>query len=228
MNKINAFILILKMTFIAILLIIIKINIKNKKIITSTKYYTKFNYEKKCYLNLDNSNITITHFILTRFIIELPGVLTNQSIIYDDDYILNGIRVMKKYLFPSLENQNCKNFNWVLLLGNKANISYIESLIKLNHSFDSKVLYLENLKSYLKEKTKDFNILITTRIDYDDAIYYDTVNDVRKLITLKKPLIIHGYNRGVSYYEINGKFYDFYYNRKKQGVMSIFCSLILD
>ena len=45
--------------------------------------------------------------------------------IYTEEYILNGIRVMKRYLFPSLENQSCKQFIWILMLGNKANISYV-------------------------------------------------------------------------------------------------------
>ena len=49
--------------------------------------------------------------------------LTNfKKIIYKRDYILNGIRVLKKYLIPSLENQSCKKFTWILLLGDKANI----------------------------------------------------------------------------------------------------------
>ena len=145
---------------------------------------------------------------------------------FREDYILNGIRVMKKYLFQSLENQSCKNFTWILILGDKANITHIKSLINLNNSFESKVIYQKDLRKYLKNVTKGFDVLITTRIDYDDRIYYDTVNDVRKAININRPMIIYGYNRGLYYFEFNEKYYDFYCNLKNEGAMSIFLSLI--
>ena len=177
----------------------------------------------------ENSNNSVIHLILTRFIIEFKLKFLDRKVIYSDEYLLNGIRVMKKYLFPSLESQSCNNFTWLLLLGNKANITHVESLLNFNQSFKSKILYLKDFKNFLKDVTEGFNILITTRIDYDDAIYYDAVNDVRKLINIKKPIIVHGYNRGVMNYEINNKNYDFYYFRKlNAGVWSVFASLIIN
>jgi len=69
--------------------------------------------------------------------------------------------------------------------------------------------------------------LITSRIDYDDSIYYDAVNDVRKIININRPILVHGYNRGVYYYEINRKYYDFYLNFDNKGAMSVFESLVI-
>ena len=125
-------------------------------------------------------------------------------------------------------NQSCNNFIWVLLIGNKANKTYIESLLNFNNSlnFQYKVIYQEDIKYYVRNITKGFDILITTRIDYDDSIYYDAVNDIRKEINMKKPMLLHGYNRGVYFFEINGKYYDYFHSYKNQGVMSVFCSLI--
>ena len=51
-----------------------------------------------------------------------------KTTIYTKKYILNGIRVIKKYLLPSLSNQSRKKFIWILKLGDKANITYIKSL----------------------------------------------------------------------------------------------------
>ena len=113
--------------------------------------------------------------------------------IYKNDYILNGIKTMKKYLFPSLENQICKRFIWVLKVGNKANITYVKSLLNFNHSFEAKILYEKDIKNYIRNISKGFNVLITTRLDYDDRIYYDAVNDVRKAVNIKKPIILYGY-----------------------------------
>ena len=45
-------------------------------------------------------------------------------------YIKNGIRVLKKYLFPSLNAQSCKDFIWILTLGDDANMTYVKSHIE--------------------------------------------------------------------------------------------------
>ena len=175
---------------------------------------------------MDNSNIRIIHLIITRFLIEFYKLNEFPKKIYREDYIQNGIRVMKKYLFPSLENQSCKSFIWILMLGNKANITYVKSFLNFNNSFESKIIYQKDFKKYLKNITKGFDVMITTRIDYDDRIYFDAVNDVRKAININKPMLLYGYNRGFSYFEKNGNYYDYYHTFKNEGVMSIFISLI--
>ena len=182
---------------------------------------------KKCYSSPIDNSLTIIHFIITRFMIEYWPLDNFTNIIYTNEYILNGIRVMKKYLFPSLSNQSCKNFIWILKLGDKVNITYIKSLIELNNSFESVVIYEKNIKQYIRRKSSGFDVLITSRIDYDDRIYYDAVNDIRKAININKPIQLYGYSSGVCYYEWNKKYYGFDYSYNNQGVMSIFVSLIV-
>ena len=136
---------------------------------------------------------------------------------------------MKKYLFPSLENQSCKDFNWILMLGNKANMTLVKYLLDLtNNSFKSEIIYQKDLKSYINNKSKDKDFLITTRIDSDDCIYYDAVNDVRKQIDINKPIFLHGYNKGVYYFEKENKYYDYFNTFNDVGVMSVFISLIVN
>ena len=183
--------------------------------------------KEKCYLPSDNSNLKIIHLIFTRFMMEFFKENGFPKKMYEKDYVPNGIRVMEKYLFSSLLNQNCMDFIWILLLGNKANITYIKSLINVNECLKHEFVYQKDIKNYVKKISKGFDILITTRIDYDDLIYYDAVNDIRKQINMNKPLLLHGYNRGVIYYESNNKYYDFYYGSyNNSGTMSIFFSLI--
>ena len=69
--------------------------------------------------------------------------------------------------------------------------------------------------------------MITTRIDYDDRIYYEEVNDVRKSVNINKPIILHGYNSGLSYYELSNKYYWFNHNYKNEGLGAFFSSLII-
>ena len=39
-------------------------------------------------------------------------------------------------------------------------------------------------KNYVRNKSKGYNVLITTGIDYDHIIYYNAVNDVRKIFII--------------------------------------------
>ncbi len=211
--------------FILILfLTVIYIFIRAETIIKAIKL--NINAEK-CYLSPDNSNLRIIHFIITRFMIKFWPFEDFPTKIFRDDYILNGIRVIKNYLVPSLENQSCRQFIWILKIGNKANKTYVESLLHLSNLFESKIIHEKDVHNYIRNKSKGFDILITTRIDYDDRIYYDAVNDVRKAININKPIILYGYNRGVHYYELDNKYYEFIRNDTSSGVMSIFASLIL-
>ena len=182
--------------------------------------------EKKCHISSDNSNLKILHLIITRFMIEFYHKNDFPKKLYKKEFIENAIRVMKKYLFPSLENQTCKNFTWILMIGDQANITYISNLLNFNSSFPIEFIFQKDIKSYLLDRSKKFDILITTRIDYDDRIYYDAVNDVRKEINIKKPLLLHGYNRGFIYYESIDKYEEYHYTNKK-GVWSVFISLII-
>ena len=182
---------------------------------------------EKCYFPPDNSNIKIIHLVMTKFLIDYFFKNDFPKRMYTKEYVLNGIRVMKNYLFPSLENQSCKKFKWILMLGDKANITYIKTLLNFNNSFEMDIVYNNSIKSYVQNISKGYDVLITSRIDYDDRIYYDAVNDVRKFINNKKPMFIFGYNRGVLFYENDKKYYDFDYNFNNEGALGIFLSLIV-
>jgi len=190
------------------------------------EYRKKINSLDICYTPPEYSNLKIIHLIITRFMFEYNFLKNIRKIMYKKDYILNGIRVLKKYLIPSLENQSCKKFIWILLLGDKANKMFIKQLLGINNLFQTELVYERELKSYIKIKSMGYDVLITTRIDYDDRIYYDAVNDARKVIDLNKPMMLYGYNKGAHYYENDNKYYEFYMTYKNRGCMSVFVSLI--
>ena len=227
-NQFNKFFLII---FIFIIFVVLefqfKINRGNKKIVNTIENKKLLYNSRKCYIPSNDKYTNIIHIVYTRFIMELIGYTSFYSLIYKKNYILNGIRVMKKYLIPSLENLQCKDFIWVVTIGDKANITLVKSLINFNLSFEYKIIYFKYFKKFVRNMTKNFDILITTRIDYDDLIYYDAVNDVRKAININRPMILYGYHHGVYLYEKENKFYEFYYNYKNKGAMSIFYSLIV-
>ena len=63
-----------------------------------------------CYITFDNSTLKNIHIIATRFLMEIGNYNGFPNKLYSDEYVINGIRVMKKYLFTSLINQSSKNF----------------------------------------------------------------------------------------------------------------------
>ena len=198
-----------------------------RKNMTHNLFNNKNNNYEKCFIPPDNTNIKIIHLVMTKFLIDYFFKNDFPKRMYTKEYVLNGIRVMKNYLFPSLENQSCKKFKWILMLGDKANITYIKTLLNFNNSFEMDIVYNNSIKSYVQNISKGYDVLITSRIDYDDRIYYDAVNDVRKFINNKKPMFIFGYNRGVLFYENDKKYYDFDYNFNNEGALGIFLSLIV-
>ena len=144
----------------------IKLIKRNRNKIVIKPINSNSNENNKCDLSTENAKIKLAHLILTRFIFEFEGNKVFQKLIYSEAYIKNGIRTMKKYLFPSLENQSCKNFIWILLLGDKADMSYIKSLLDLNAiSFKSLIMYQKDFKNYIKNISTGLDFLITTRID---------------------------------------------------------------
>ena len=106
-------------------------------------------------------------------------------------------------------------------------IRFIKQLLDINNLFQTELAYQRDLKSYIKNKSIGYDVLITTRIDYDDRIYYDAVNDVRKVIDVNKPMMLYGYDKGAHYYEIDNKYYEFNMTYGNKGCMSIFVSLII-
>ena len=147
--------------------------------------------------------------------------------IYKKEYIQNGIRVMKKYLFPSLQSQICKDFIWMLKVGDKANITHIKSLLNLSLPFKSVIIYKKDYKNFIRNIYKNVDFLITTRIDYDDRIYWNAVNDVRKVVNISRPMLLYGYNRGFIYFENLNIYTEFYSDFKGYGTGSVFASLII-
>ena len=143
-----------------------------------------------------------------------------------EDFSINAKRVLNKYLLPALERQKCKDFIWVLMIGDQANLTHFKSFFNFQNSFKTEIIYEKDLKNYLRSVAHGFDVLITTRIDYDDVIYYDAVNDVRKSININKPIFIHGFNKGYIYFESDGKYYDYDSVFGNNGVASQFISLV--
>ena len=66
------------------------------------KYRKKNDSLDICYVPPEYSNLKIIHLVITRYMVEHHRLKNFSKIIYKIDYILNGIRVLKKYLIKRL------------------------------------------------------------------------------------------------------------------------------
>lgn len=141
------------------------------------------------------------HFLITRFNIRLK----EWSIKNKKDHVLSEVWLEKRfYLFetyclPSVINQSCQAFNWLLCFDSETPIFYkdrIERLIKSHPNF--KVLYLNQQSHFLENvilqieeslSEKETHIL-TTRLDNDDAIHKDFIETIQSHYKPTHKLII--------------------------------------
>lgn len=212
------------------IIIVISLEFDNISKKLTNKANKKYPIESKninCYLSHEIEDKKILHIIITHFLLEFYKKDGFPKKIYTKEYLKNGIRVMKKYLLPSLKYQSCKDFIWMLNVGDKANITHLENLLNFYKPFKSIIIRNKDHKNYIRNITKNIDVLITSRIDYDDRIYWNAVNDVRKEVNISKPIFLYGYDRGYFYFENLGIYTHFYKNYKNSGTMSIFQSLII-
>ena len=207
-------------------------NISDKfSILYNIKYGLKYLYLEKNIINCDIYKPKfeeIKHFILIRFYC-LEMMPKNK--LFDENLLNKGIDIFTKFTLKSLENQSNKNFEIIIIIHNEINSNHpsIKKLLKLKTILKLKILKLKELQSYINNNSKNINYLITTRIDHDDLIYKDAVEEIQNKCNKNIPLYYNGYNKLITMIGNDIKnCYKFYPNYKGLGSISIFQSLIVN
>lgn len=123
------------------------------------------------------------HFIITRFNI---GGNPNS---FSEAWYEKRIKLFKDYCFPSLLNQNCQNFSWLVYLDPDTKSIYkteFEDLLK-QCPFFAQVRYIKNtpnfnkdISSYISNVTSAGEVVMTTRLDTDDAFHQDGIYSIQQ------------------------------------------------
>ena len=151
--------------------------------------------------------------------------------LFDEKLLNNGINVFNNYTLKSLENQSNKNFEIIIIIHNEINLnnSSIKKLLKIKTNLNLKVLKLKEIKSYININSKNFDFLITTRIDHDDLIYKDAVEEIQNKCNKNIPLYYNGYDKLITMIGNDiENCYKFYPNYYGLGSIGIFQSLIVN
>lgn len=147
-------------------------------------------------------NNIIKHIIITRFNLPHKNWVKNRyGKTLNDDWLDNRYNLFKDYCLPSVIGQTNKNFEWWLFFDTKTPKKFktINESLKNKHS-NIKIFYEASLESFWDNlakqvekhfKASDFDILITTRLDNDDVISVNFINDIQKKVKLEdKPYLL--------------------------------------
>lgn len=99
------------------------------------------------------------HYIITRF--NLPvfkGLLRDGASInnIDSDYLRSRFDIFQKYTYPSIKNQTCQNFKWLVLMDEKTPIEFKHILSKLHTEYNNLIPCYFSLDVYRNKVTQGY------------------------------------------------------------------------
>lgn len=134
------------------------------------------------------------HLLITRFNLKNPEwkFTKNNGTLLDDQWMMERMELFKNYCLPSVINQSNKNFKWLIYFDNTTSEQFKREISLLtDHVQNIEVLYIDgmpafndSIKNYVSQFANSEPYIITSRIDNDDCININFINEVQK--TFKK------------------------------------------
>lgn len=130
------------------------------------------------------------HYLITRFNLRADywDVTKNNEQLLTDEWMNNRMWLFENFCFPSVMGQSNKNFEWLLYFDTNTKKIYKDRILELVATHPNfKVFFVDAMSSFMPELLKYVNQktnykphLITTRMDNDDSIHADFINEVQK------------------------------------------------
>jgi hypothetical protein len=170
------------------------------------------------------------HFLITRFNLKNPDwdVTKNNEALLDENWMDERLKLFSNFCLPSVINQCNKNFKWLLFFDSSTSEKYrikIDEILQDNKQvipfyIDGMPKFQEAILAFLKENANDKDYLITSRIDNDDCIHIDFIDEIQKQFNKQDFLAIDNINGYTLQVEPN------YILGKKEHIFNPFISLI--
>jgi hypothetical protein len=142
------------------------------------------------------------HFIITRYNLVKEDWLEDveKRKVLDDSWTKSRNDLFLKFCLPSVVNQNCLQFKWLIFFQENSNESVQPVLNKLDKYDFVEAVFLESyeefqlrlpsiIESYLKKNT---TWVLTTRLDNDDALHSDfTLKLQNASKNVHEPTVLH-------------------------------------
>lgn len=142
----------------------------------------------------------VDNYIITRFNLGIYDSKHYNS----NEWMKDRLRLFETYCLPSIRNQTCKDFVWVLLIDSNTPKKIINKIEDICNGINIKILIVDwNIpgrfgeknhvqswrKLLLNEFSESQDMIAMTRLDNDDALNIDFIKKIRSMsVSLK-----HGY-----------------------------------
>ena len=160
-----------------------------------------------------------THLLLTRFNVRESE---QYKLALDKQWLEYRFSLFDKYCFPSVQKQTNTDFKWILLFDKSTPECYknLESKYQKQVDFELHFEYIDgwyddkNLPSILyKYINPDSSHIVTSRIDNDDAISLNYMEEVKKRIEFNENSTFISFENGLQYFSAKSLLYKVKYKQ---------------
>lgn len=170
------------------------------------------------------------HYLITRFNLRNPdwNVTKNNETLLTDEWMEDRMWLFESFCFPSVAAQTNKDFNWLIFFDTTTPEKYKKAITDLiSDKANIKAFYINGMpefypaiQQFISKDSQDVPFLITSRIDNDDCIHKNFINEVQSKFKSQEYQavdVIEGYSLQVEPRYILGK---------KEHIFNPFISLI--
>jgi hypothetical protein len=132
------------------------------------------------------------HFLITRFNLRKKSWNTtrNNSQVLTDEWMTNRLQLFENYCFASVKNQTNTNFTWFVFFDDETAEKYRVIIERLAQEFSLFIpIYIDGMDAFLPAIKGEISkqliqpYLITSRLDNDDCLSEDYIENVQQQFT---------------------------------------------
>ena len=141
------------------------------------------------------------HYILTRFAAWVcPNTGMTLKKLFSKEYIDSSMNKLTTALIPTLENQTVKNFELLILVHDAMPDEIIQKLQAIHTTLKFNVVRVGDTVDYIKNDSKNYNCVVFSRIDIDDFILDNVVEQIQVTTdTCSSDYVFIGLHDGATY-----------------------------
>lgn len=170
------------------------------------------------------------HYLITRFNLRNPNWSTtkNNESLLTDEWMVHRLWLFENFCLPSVMAQTNQSFEWLIYFDTSTSDNFkgqLASIFKNKNNIscfyiDGMQEFHSSITSYIEKDAANVSYIITSRIDNDDCIHKDYINEVQKVFNKQDFMaidVVKGYSLQISPTMMLGK---------KEHVYNPFISLI--